>query len=239
MKRFLILLSAVLFFVLPLSAQQVSSADDLYRSGRFAEALLAYENELKNYPNDPFVYYNIGNCYFKMGSAGLAAANYYRAFKLNPRDEDIRHNLSMALAVGGERLYSEDIPPVLHKMFFYLSYDELKGLTYVLFWLWGLFCAYWILKRKGFKAVILLGLVLCVVGGWFLARRNLELQTLAVVAAPVAELRSGPGKNFPASANIAQGYLVTVEDKKDKWYEVVVKSQGISGWVESSALEKI
>jgi hypothetical protein len=239
MKTVFAFLTAALVFALPLAAEELTPAAKLYHEGRFAEALSAYENELKKYPNDPFVYYNIGNCYFEMGSAGLAAANYYRAFQLRPRDKEIRQNLSMALAAGGEKLYSEDIPPALHKMFFYLSYTELKGLTQALFWIWGLVCAYWILKRKGARAVVLLGLVLCVAGGWFYARHTIETETLAVVAAPVAELRSGPGKNFPASANIAQGHLVTVEDKKDNWYKVVVKSQSISGWMETSSLEKI
>ncbi|MBR4592611.1 MAG: SH3 domain-containing protein, partial [Elusimicrobiaceae bacterium] len=56
---------------------------------------------------------------------------------------------------------------------------------------------------------------------------------------PVAEIRSGPGTNFPASASAAQGHLVTISDGKDAWYEVVVASQGIKGWIEKNALEKI
>ena len=59
---------------------------------------------------------------------------------------------------------------------------------------------------------------------------------MAVIASPVAEIRSGPGTNFPASASLAQGHLITVEDAKDEWYEVIVKSQGLKGWVEKSAL---
>ena len=126
----------------------MQQAEELYRQGKFSAALSLYEAELKKVPNDPHVYYNIGNCYFKMGSKGLAAANYYRAFKLAPRDADIRHNLSLALAAGGERLVPAGMPAVLHEAFFYLSYPELKGLTFVLLWLFCVLASVWLIKRK-------------------------------------------------------------------------------------------
>ena len=219
--------------------QDLQQAEALYREGRFSEALSAYERDLKNYPNDPFVYYNIGNCYFKMGSNGLAAANYYRAFKLNPRDNDVRHNLELALAAGGEKLVDDGIPPALHKLFFGLSYPELKGLVFILFWLWGITGCIWILKRKGTRFLLVISGLLVVSGLWFYSRHTLETQVLAVVATPIAEVRSGPGTNFPANANVSQGHLLTVKDKKDNWYQVVINSQGIQGWIETSALEKI
>lgn len=240
MKHFL----SVAVFLLVLSAssvcaQNLPQAEEFYRQGRFADALTQYEQALKDYPNDPFVYYNIGNCYFKMGSSGLAAANYYRAFKLNPRDADIRHNLELALAAGGEQLVDDDVPPALHKLFFYLSYPELQGLVFGLFWVWGLLACVWMFKRKGGAVLVVLSVALGVSGLWLYARYSLENRTLAVVAAPVAEVRSGPGSNFPANANVSQGHLLTVKDKKDNWYQVVVNSQGIQGWLEAASLEKI
>ena len=217
----------------------LQQAEGFYRQGKFSAALGLYESELKNAPNDPYVYYNIGNCYFKMGSKGLAAANYYRAFKLAPRDSDIRHNLALALAAGGERLVPAGMPEVLHKAFFYLSYNEVKGLTFILWWLFCALAAVWLLKRQ-FKRVLLASAVLLLIsGGWLYARYLLEQTQLAVVAAPVAEVRSGPGANFPASASVPQGHLLAVQDTKDDWYEVIVKSQGLKGWVEKSTVEQI
>ena len=55
----------------------------------------------------------------------------------------------------------------------------------------------------------------------------------------MAELRSGPGSNFPASASVAQGHLLLLQDSKDDWYDVVVKSEGLQGWIQAQALEKI
>ena len=236
MKHLLILLFALLGFTSVFAQTPLQNAEEFYRQGKFSAALGLYEYDLKTHPN---VYYNIGNCYFKMGSMGLAAANYYRAFKLAPRDADIRNNLSLALSAGGESLVPAGVPPVLHKAFFSLSYDELKGLAMVLWWAFCLLACVWLLKRRGGKITLTVALLLALTAGWFYLRHKTETEPLAVVAAPVAEIRSGPGTNFPASASVAQGHLLTVQDEKDSWYEVIVKSQGIKGWVNKNAIEQI
>ena len=239
MKRLFILVFALLGFTSVFAQTPLQNAEEFYRQGKFSAALGLYEYDLKTHPNDPYVYYNIGNCYFKMGSMGLAAANYYRAFKLAPRNTDIRNNLALALSAGGESLVPAGVPPVLHKAFFSLSYSELKGLTMVLWWVFCLLACVWVLKRRGGRIAATVAVVLLLSAGWFYMRHKAETEPLAVVAAPVAGIRSGPGTNFPASASVAQGHLLTVQDEKDSWYEVIVKSQGIKGWVDKNAIEQI
>lgn len=240
MKKLLMALLLVLAYSGPLFAQDsLQKAEEFYRQGKFSAALSIYENELKSHPNDPFVYYNIGNCYFKMGSRGLAVANYYRAFRLTPRDSDIRQNLSLTLESGGEKLVPAGIPVVLHKAFFWFSYPELKGLVFLIFWLFCITGSIWLFKGKWGRSALASALLLAVCSGWLYLRHQEQSTLLAVIASPIAEIRSGPGTNFPASASVAQGHLVTVQDAKDSWYEVVVKSQGIKGWVEQNAVEKI
>ena len=239
-KRGLLLVTGLICLTFPVWAQDLlSNAEEFYRQGKFSQALNLYEQALKNHPNDPFVYYNIGNCYFKMGSKGLAAANYYRAFKLAPRDPDVRRNLSLTRTACGERLVPTGIPEIVHRAYFGLSMAELTGLLYALFWLCCLSLSVWLLKRKGAKITATLVLMTLLVFGWWCTRQKWENQPLAVIASPVAEIRSGPGTNFPASASLTQGHLLSVQDSKDNWYEVVVKSQGLKGWVEKSVVEKI
>lgn len=233
------LLVVILLFPIWGLGQAPAPAETLYRNGQYAQALLAYEQDLKNYPKDPYLYYNIGNCYFKMGNNGLAVANYYRAFKLAPRHPDIRHNLALALSASGESLVPTGIPPVVHQAWFVLSLAELQGVLSMLGWLLCLLAGLWLLTRKGSKLTLGVGLLFVLCAGWFYTRHAWETQPLAVVAAPRAELRSGPGSNFPANASISQGHLVEVLDHKDNWQEVAVRMQGIKGWVESSDLEPI
>ena len=240
MKRLLpLLLIALLVAKAAASEQQLSQAEELYRLGKFSAALGTYEEIVKNHPKDPFLYYNIGNCYFKMGSKGLAAANYYRAFELAPRDEDIRHNLALVLAQSGEKFVPAGVPVVLHRAFFALSLAELKGLVYLLFWGLCFLVLVGVLRRRWNWYTTLVLFIFLVCAGWLYTRERLSQEERAVIAAPVAEIRSGPGTNFPASASAAQGHLVVIEDAKDMWYEVILKSKGIKGWIEKNAVEKI
>ncbi len=238
--KFFLALLCVILLGTPLWAQEdLSQAEQAYRSGKYAQALGAYEQILKNHPKDPYLYYNIGNCYFKMGSKGLATAYYYRAFKLAPRDSNIRYNLALALNEAGNSLVPRGIPPVVHRAFFILSLEELKGLVCLTGWGLCLGVGWWLLTRKAGKLVWTVGILFVLCAGWFYARHSWETQPLAVVASPVAEIRSGPGLNFPPSASVPQGHLVEVLDRKDHWQEVIVRSQGIKGWVEQTALEHI
>lgn len=239
MRKFLLLLGICLCFSAAKAQDFAAQAEPLYRAGQYAQALLHYEQALKNSPNNPYLYYNIGNCYFKMGSKGLAAANYYRAFKLRPRDPDIRHNLALALSGGGENLVPPGMPVALHKALYWFSLSELKGLVCALGWLVCFGVGLWLLTRKGGKLTAAVGILFMVCAGWFYMRHTWETQPLAVIAAPVVEVRSGPGLNFPASASVQQGHLVELADHKDNWQQVIVKSQGLKGWVENSALERI
>lgn len=239
MKRLILTVCICVMVSLAYGQSTLQSAETLYRQGKFSAALQEYETALKNYPNDPFLYYNIGNCYFKMGSRGLAVANYYRAFRLAPRDKDIRHNLALTLEMSGEKLVPSGVPVILHKAFFSLSNEELKGLVYVLFWLFCVGVVICLLRRKWSVITTVLCISWLVSAGWLYFRTQLDKENHAVIAVPVAEIRSGPGTNFPASANIGQGHLVTILDDKDSWYEVTVLSQGLKGWLDKNALERI
>lgn len=240
MKRLLVaLFLTAICFTWVQAGDIKATAESFYREGKYAQALSTYEQALKNQPNDPYLYYNIGNCYFKMGSKGLAVAYYYRAFRLNPQNGDIRHNLSLALASGGDSLVPTGMPAAMHRALFALTLAELKGVLCLLGWAVCLLAGIWLLTRKAGKLTLTFGMLFALTAGWFYVRYSWENEPLAVVASPVVELRSGPGKNFPASAAVQQGHLVRILDTKDHWQEVIVRSEGLKGWIEQNALERI
>ena len=131
------------------------------------------------------------------------------------------------------------MPETLHRALFILSLTELKGLLCLAGWMACFFAGLWLLTHKAGKLTLVLGGIFVLLAGWFYLRHSLENEPLAVVASPVVELRSGPGKNFPASAAVQQGHLVRVLDSKDNWQEVIVRSEGLKGWIEQTALERI
>jgi tetratricopeptide (TPR) repeat protein len=75
------------------------AGDKLYDEGKFDEAMRRYQMALES--EDPDVlaraYYNLGNCYLKLGKTRDAIACYENALLINPSDPDAKHNLELAL----------------------------------------------------------------------------------------------------------------------------------------------
>jgi len=74
----------------------LSQADELYKQGKYEEALSLYENILSTNPNDVYALYAKGNCLYKMGDFLGAIESYQNALKLDPQNYVIMNNLGNA-----------------------------------------------------------------------------------------------------------------------------------------------
>ncbi len=234
MKKLILILMLAL---IPLSLRAgLEEANNFYRASRFDMALQEYLQVLKtDRQTSPYLYYNIGNCYFKLERYGSAVLFYKKAFSLAPRDNDIRKNLSLALSMTGQSLISPGVPEVLHRAVYFFSSAELKGLTIVFLWAFSLTFAFWLFKRKMLALNIILFALFVTFGAWYFVSAR-ALKDTAVTVAASAELRSGPGVNFPTSATAAEGYSLHILDKKDNWVNVKVKDGAEEGWVDENSI---
>ena len=71
----------------------------LYKQGKFQQAAHAFQTTLlkANVPKKAAVYYNLGNAQFQIRDYSAAITSYRSALKLNPLDDDTKHNLALAL----------------------------------------------------------------------------------------------------------------------------------------------
>ena len=102
----------------------------------------------------------------------------------------------------------------------------------------AVFLGFWLFKRK----FLVLTVCFLVISGSFWAWKYfLEASNAnkAVITAKVAELRSGPGLNFPSSASVPEGYAVRIKDSKDNWLMVRAVNGDAEGWVDKNSLEEI
>jgi len=75
---------------------QFEQANQLYRNSDYKRAAQIYEQIEKNGYENPSLYYNLGNAYFKLHNIPAALLSYERARRLSPHDEDILYNLRLA-----------------------------------------------------------------------------------------------------------------------------------------------
>ena len=74
--------------------------NSLYAQGKVKEASEAYEKAASMTDDKrqlARICHNLGNCYYQQKAYDKSVASYKRALKANPKDEDTRHNLAMAL----------------------------------------------------------------------------------------------------------------------------------------------
>ena len=72
-----------------------NNANQLYTSGDFPNALIVYESLLDQKIYNKTLYYNIGNCYYKLTMLGYARLYYEKAKLYDSSDSDVSHNLTI------------------------------------------------------------------------------------------------------------------------------------------------
>jgi len=74
----------------------VTSANQLYNTGKYQDAIRKYQYVLGQGFESSELYFNLGNAYYKLGNATYSILNFERAKKLAPNDDDVRYNLELA-----------------------------------------------------------------------------------------------------------------------------------------------
>ena len=75
---------------------QFTAGNQHYANKEYARAIKAYQQVLAQGVESAQLYYNLGNAYFKHGDLGHAIANYLKARRLDPANEEIQFNLEFA-----------------------------------------------------------------------------------------------------------------------------------------------
>ena len=92
--------------------EEFDSGNKFYENKDFESAARMYENIRSQGFESAELYFNLGNAYFKQGKLGEAILNYMRAQRLNPSDEDIRHNLEFARQFSRVQMEGVELNPI-------------------------------------------------------------------------------------------------------------------------------
>lgn len=246
-KQLTIFLSILLS--LPVLAVTKTEADALYGKEEYQKAAKAYEAILAKEGVAAEVYYNLGNCYYKMDNIPLAVLNYERALVLDPGDGDIRANLAFA---RGKTLDKVTPPSEMFFVTWWRDFTHIQSLTAWAKWAVGCFLAgllsvlfYFLafnmtIRKTGFY----LGLSLMV----FMVLANLAAYSqytemanhaAAVVMSPAVSVKSSPSDHSTDLFLIHEGTKVEILDHTmQDWYEIKLE-EGKQGWLPAETVEII
>jgi tetratricopeptide (TPR) repeat protein len=220
---------------------EFAAANQLYESGRFAEAAAAYQSIVDRGYESPALLFNLGNGYLKAGELGEAIVYYERARAREPRAEDIRSNLAHARS-----MVVDAVPAPGGSVFLgglaalkdFLSVSEVLWLASGSLWLGlGAIAALGLLGvgRRPAKAVTGIALALIALTSVFAGLKVAEAarRRAAVILEREVQVRAGPGAHYTARFNLHEGTMVRILRTAGEYSEIELTPE-LGGWVEAA-----
>lgn len=241
---YILLLTTQFFF----AQSGFETGNDLYKAGKYEQAVDAYGNVLKANQQSAELYFNLGNCYYKLNKVAPAIYNYEKALVLKPNDLEVANNLRFA------QKRTIDEVKVVPKVGFAKLLRDFTGIYHYNTWAWmavGLaflflvaFLGYYfsettVVKRISFFVMFaFIVVMLVVVAAAIFEKSHYDNEKPAIVFAEIAEVRSEPQKGSPVIFVLHEGTKVYVEEKVDSWKKVQL-TDGTEGWIENSAIKEV
>ena len=221
-----------------------SDANVAYKAKEYAQAATLYEALLEKYPKVATLHYNLGNTYYRLGAMGKAILAYERALVLEPRNSDVRHNLSymrdlLEYRVEDKRNWYIRAGDTALR---YIRAEEISLLALTSYMLFILACAYVVFYNRGvpwgWRRKVLLIVAVCMFALW--GAKNVQTNVIrdAVVMSDEVEARYGPSRSDQVAFRLGEGLKVHVVDKREDWSRIIL-TNGESGWVRGVDIQEV
>lgn len=226
----------------------------------FQNAVTAFENKdydsslelflsLENQGiNNPDLFYNIGNCYFRLGSFGKSILYYKRALKLDTNHKAAKRNLEYVLTFTQDKQIEEEpdlISSIWQRLQNSLSLNTLAIILLVLFSL-SVFLIILMLtrfRRRDKTSLIFVFSILLIfifsISIISYVKYNARFDsTEAVLIVTSAIGYSGPGEDFTRVFTIHEGMIFEVEKTESEW-SLIKLANGLGGWIKKTTYSKV
>jgi tetratricopeptide (TPR) repeat protein len=223
-------------------------ANEFYKKGKYVDSIKQYEAILEKNIKNGYIYFNLGNAYFKNNQLGKAILNYERAKIFLPSDNDLNFNLRFANDRKMDKIKTEVMNPFATIILFLYNIFELNSL----FWLsWILFIILigsvitkWYYKNISFSlinqkifnycGIIFLVFVLVLI----IKANHLSTSQYAIVQTKEVKVKSGPSQDYTDIFTLHEGTKVKIRKKGNEWH-VITLPNGFSGYILKEHIEQI
>ena len=225
--------------------EQFRQGNTFYQQGEYRRALETYETILESGRHSSSLYFNMGNCCYKLQEIGRAVLYYEKALALATGSEDIEANLAIANLAVVDRITPLE-KHLLFKIadgFVYLFPRHLLmsilGTVYLLGMILVITAV--VSRRSRLKAAavriaavmgVALILLLIMLAGQVHNKRN---RIEAVILAGQVQVQSAPNETGAMDLFVLhEGTKVRVDQISSGWLEVVL-ADGKVGWIPEDA----
>ncbi len=224
------------------------AATEHYNAGKYEAAAEKYLQILENGQHSAAMYYNLGNCYYKLNRIAPSIYFYEKALLLDPNDPEIKSNLAyaqnMTLDVI-EAIPQSGISKIIDRVTGLLTFDQWSYTAIGLMLLFVTFyIAYYYMRyasRKRLAFVLSLGCLFLAMASVLFAyiqhNQYLKRQPAIIFDTEVA-VKSEPNTRSQDAFILHEGTKVQVLEQLNEWKKIAL-ADGSTGWLPQQSLKPI
>lgn len=225
----------------------LAKANTLYNESAYDSAAAVYESIINKGYSSSTLFYNLGNTYYKIGKYPLAIYYYEKSLKLDPKNDDTKHNIEIAQAFISDKI--ESVPEFFVKTWWKnisnsFSINTWSVITLVVFGilLISLFFYFTARTRLLKKSMFFIGLALIAITistfSITIKKSNyIKSQNEGIVIIPTITVKSSPSSSSVDLFVLHEGSKVKILDHTDNWDKIKI-ANGSIGWLPTSTIIK-
>lgn len=223
-------------------------ANQEYKNGRYNDALSLYQEIEATGKTSSALYYNMGNCFYKMNVVPASIYNFEKALVIDPSNKDAKNNLEIAKKLTLDRIealpknifqkfHSKYIASITFNSWAYISVilSLLVGVLFILYY----FAINSSLKRLYFilfsLSILFLTGTLYITSSQYFTYKNSKY---AIVFEKEISIKNEPTQNSEEIFLLHEGTKVKIIDSLDEWCKIKLVD-GKIGWLKTSEVKVI
>lgn len=221
----------------------------LYKNLQYKEAVEAYESVVSNEKmQSGELYFNLGNCYYKMNKVAPSIYNYEKALLLNPNDSEVLNNLKFAKKRTIDEI--KEVPKVgfaklIRNATSIFDYTTWAIISVVIAFVSLLsFIGYYFSQLTFFKRLYFVGmfvlvfLLLLTVLITILEKNHFDNDRPAIVFSEMTKVHSEPNQKSSIVVVLHEGTKVYVKESLKNWKKIEL-TDGTEGWIDPIAIREV
>lgn len=224
------------------------NGNEKYRQGKYEEAIKFYETIISKGIKNGYLFYNLGNAYFKINEIGKAILNYERAKIYLPYNDDVQFNLRFVNSLKVDKIETKEYNPFTKVVLFVynlFTVNTLFILVYIFLCLIVIgFIIKWFVKNisvrdissRVFPYIVVIFIILFLI--LVLKLYDTENIRYGIVLAKESEVRSGPGEDYTVIFTLHEGTKIREHNRSGNFAQITLPN-GYSGWIKRADIELI
>lgn len=246
-------LSVIFGFLLATNAKAqnpeslMAKANSLYNEGSYDSAAAIYNSIIDQNYSSATLYYNLGNTYYKLNNYPMSIYYYEKSLKLDPKNEDTKHNLDIAKQFIKDKI--EPMPEFFVKTWWNnlsnMFSTDLWSIVSLILLATSLACIFIYITAKNivirkstfFISLLMIILTICSFSITTKKYKYINSQNEGIIINPTITVKSSPSSSSVDLFVLHEGSKVKILDQTDNWEKVKIDNGSI-GWLPSTSIIK-